>query len=311
MRSRHTSSVFASAATLAVAAMAAACIGSATPVHAAMIASDNAANYTSFGTTPSPTNGGTGFGAWNIQLTNDNSPPYAGSFLGNNASVNIASSSGAYWGFYANSGTSTTIPSVNAYRQFENSSGTGVGTLRQNQQFDAALEVQSGNNGLGANTGVAAGFSLDTVSNGTYTPVFTLAFAQTPGANNNYPVVTTITDANGSTTYTSQAYNSPGTNAIDESQLEAGINASFALGADGAYTLTLAPANGNTLLTSPLVYTGTVSGSINAADIFDSATNANLQVNNLAVAATPEPASIALLAVAAGGLLLTRRKKLL
>ena len=254
--------------------MAAVCIGQATPVHAALIASDNAANYTSFGTTPNPTNGGSGFGAWNIQATNDSGPPYAGTFLGNNSGVNIASSNGGYWGFYANSETSTAIPSINAYRPFVNSAQTGIGTLRENQQFGVALEVQSGNNGLGANSGVSAGFSLDTVSNGTYTPVFTLAFAQTPGTNSTYPVVTTITDASGSTTYTSQAYNTPGTNAIDESQLEAGINASFALGAGGAYTLTLAPAANNSLLTSPLVYTGTVSGNINAADIFDSATNA-------------------------------------
>jgi hypothetical protein len=307
MRSQRSSNTLLSAASLSVAAL---CFGAAAPVHAAMLASDNASNYTAFSPTSNTPTATTGFGNWNIQVANNNSPPYAGAFLGNNSSVNIASSNGGYWGFYANGATSTAIPSVNAYRPFENSAGTGVGTLRQGQQFDVSLEVQSGNNGLGANTGVSAGFSLNTVSSSGYKPVFTLAFAQTPGANSNYPVVTTITDANGSTTYTSQAYNQPGTHAIDESQLEAGINASFALGANGAYTLTLAPATGNTLLTSSLVYTGTVSGGINAADIFDSETNANLQANNLAVAATPEPASIALLGIAAGGMLMLRRRKL-
>lgn len=81
MRSRHTSPVFASAATLAVAAMAAACIGSATPVHAATIASDNAANYEGSGgstnvwtnisntaTFPTEPSAGTGFGAWAVSV---------------------------------------------------------------------------------------------------------------------------------------------------------------------------------------------------------------------------------------------------
>ncbi len=193
MRSVQSKGFLVSAASLTAAAVAAACIGSASPAHAAMLATDNAANYTSFGTTPSPTNGGSGFGAWNIQVANNNSSvgPYAGTFLGNNTGVNIASSNGGYWGFYANGGTTGVVPSVNAYRPFENAAGTGAGTLRQNQEFSLGLEVQTGKNGLGGATGAAAGFSLNTVgSAGSYTPVFSLTFAQS--ANSPYGLITTL-----------------------------------------------------------------------------------------------------------------------
>ena len=325
MRSRHTSPVFASAATLAVAAMAAACIGSATPVHAAMIASDNAANYTSFGTTPSPTNGGTGFGAWNIQLTNDNSPPYAGSFLGG---------SGAYWGLYANTGSSTATPRVDAYRPFS-------GNLSANQAF--SVELQSSSVGSDPAGGLPQfGFSLDngapslsassaavTVGNGTQTSattytdanaVFAVSFNEL-GNNSSSGNLTSYNGQSGSslssgsyaleTNIMADGTTTSTITGITDAQLSSGITANFALGAGNSYTLTL-----DSVGATPAVlatYTGTLNSSdvINGVDVFDQNTYKNGLFNNLAITATPEPASIALLAVAAGGLLLTRRKKLL
>ena len=288
-------------------------------VHAAMLATDNAGNYTgttwpgaanaggtAASTVYSPTSSGTGFGAWTVTVANNQNPPYAGTFLGNNKSVNV-SSSGAYWGLYANQAVTTTtpneIPRVDAVRAFENSGGTGLGTLRSGQAFNAGFEIQTGNFGIGDNAGVTTGISLDTISAGTSTPVFTLAFHQDSA--NNYALVTTITDASGSTSYEAPT----NATALTEPQIEAGIDVSFALGNSGAYALALAPATGNTALSSPLTYSGTVSGAINGADIFDASTNANAQFNNLAVTAVPEPATVGLFVAAGAGLLLIRRRR--
>ncbi len=288
-------------------------------IHAAMLATDNAGNYTgttwpgaanaggtAASTVYSPANGGTGFGAWTVTVANNQNPPYAGTFLGNNKSVNV-SSSGAYWGLYANQAVTTTtpneIPRVDAVRAFENSGGTGLGTLRSGQAFNAGFEIQTGNFGIGDNAGVTTGISLDTISAGTSTPVFTLAFHQDSA--NAYALVTTITDASGSTSY--EAPTAP--TALTEPQIEAGINVSFALGNSGNYSLTLAPTTGNTALTSPLMYSGSVSGAINASDVFDASTNANAQFNALSITAVPEPATIGLFIVAGAGLLLVRRRR--
>lgn len=289
--------------------------------QAAMLASDSASNYTgstwpgaantggtSATTVYSPTSGGTGFGAWTVNVQNNQGPPYAGTFFGNNKGVNV-SSSGAYFGLYANGAVTTTtpneIPRVDAMRAFENAGGTGLGTLRAGQAFNVGFEIQTGNYGIGDNAGVTTGVSLDTITAGTSTPVFTLAFHQDSA--NNYALVTTITDASGSTSYEAPT----NATALTEPQIEAGINVSFALGNSGAYALTLAPATGNTALSSPLTYSGTVSGAINGADIFDASTNANAQFNNLSIttAAVPEPATIGLFVAAGAGLLLIRRRR--
>lgn len=306
-RSRSNSPSILAMSALAVAAGVSFCL--AAPASAAMNASDNASNYTG-STWPNggtPPNAGTGFGAWTLTIQNNNSPPYAGTFLGSNAGVNI-SSSGAYFGMYANGAVTTSnpnvIPSVSAARAFENSTASGLGTLRAGQTFTAGFEIQTGHYGIGDNAGVTTGLSLDTISGATSTPVFTLAFHQ--DAANSYALVTTITDANGTTSYEAPT----NATALTEPQIEAGINVGFALGNAGAYTLTLAPATGNAVLTSPLTYTGNVSGAINGVNIFDSSTNANAQFNGLAITtATPEPASLALIGISGAVQLLARRRK--
>ena len=183
------------AALLGIAAGVTASAMAGSAAHAAMLASDNATNYTGSSWPGAANTGGTsalsvyspvttantGFGAWTISVVNNQNPPYAGTFLGNNTAVNV-SSSGAYWGLYANGAVTTStpnlIPSVDAMRAFENASGSGLGTLRSGQAFNVGFEIQTGNFGIGDNAGVTTGISLDTVSSGTSTPVFTLAFHQ-------------------------------------------------------------------------------------------------------------------------------------
>ncbi len=308
MRPRTTSSgLLSTAAALAVAAAAAAGLGTATPVHAALLASDSASNYTSWPgtanvggtaalTTYSPIGNGTGFGTWSVSVQNNvNGPPYAGAFL--------SSSSGGYFGLYANQGSTGTVPVTTAIRQFSSSTGKAIGTLDVNQAFSVELQPGQGQFGIGTGPSAVASMSLDTISStGTYTPVFTLAFTQ--DASNNYDLVTTITNSAGSKSYEATS------NALTLQQLQSGVNAAFALGTAGAYTLTISPAAGNTSLTGDLTYKGSVSGAINGVAIINSDNASNYNFNNLAITAvtTPEPATLGLLGLGALGLVLLRRR---
>ena len=117
-----------------------------------------------------------------------------------------------------------------------------------------------------------------------------------------YVLETNITDASGTTSVLST-----GSNAINEAQISAGINASFALGNAGAYTLTLSSVGATPVVLA--TYTGTVNGTINGADLFDQATAQNGYFNSLQITAVPEPATIGLFVAAGAGLLLIRRRR--
>jgi hypothetical protein len=105
-------------------------------LQAASVATDDASNYTSFGATPNPTNGGSGFGAWTIVTTGT-----GGSFL--DSSSQAISVSTKSWALFSG-GTSGT---AGARRPFTNKLSPG-------QTFQ--LDLQLG----GIATNGKAGFSL-------------------------------------------------------------------------------------------------------------------------------------------------------
>ncbi len=301
-------------------------------VNAAAIAADNAsgANSTTGGAITTGATGGYGFGSWTLLASGSNSPPYAGEY--SDTSSKPIATSGNSWGVYANTGTAAATPRVDLFRPFTSALASG-------QAFSVALESDSvGSDVYGtpatyhSNGLPAIGFSLQsgsaaTVTSGTTTmtvgtssynagsytnpnAVFTVSFTELgPGETLNgvtnsagYALETNITDAGGTTTVLST-----GSNAINEAQIGAGINASFALGNAGAYTLTLSSVGATPAVLA--TYTGTVNGTINGADLFDQATAQNGYFNSLQIAAVPEPATIGLFLAAGAGLLLVRRRR--
>ncbi len=280
---------------------------------AAMIASDNASNYTATSFT-NGANGGSGFSPFDIVTTNNNSPPYAGTYLsvgGKNIATSTGTTAGspntakAAFGVYANTPSTTATPAVNVLRDFVASSGSGLGTLRAGQTFSVALQ----SNGVGGGTNASDGFALQNGAGVGATTLFSLAYN---GANATDDMQ--ITDKNG--TVNAGAVTGGG-GAIPFADLGNGLNASFTLGTSTAlgtpYTLTVSPATGNTSFTAPQTYTGTVANSaINQVNLFTVNTSGNGYFNSLAVGAAtapiPEPATLGLLGVGAVALLRKKRR---
>ncbi len=307
---------------IAVGALATVLVGQA--ANAAMLASDNAGNYSAtsgaanlWPNGSSTLNGGTGFGPWTLDAINPGSS-YAGAYLaipsfGWPKSEAIATDGGYIWGIYSGGGAAGAIPTMSADRALENSTNTGLGTLRSGQVLSIAMK----NAGIGTtdvgNQSPTFGLSLVTGSgaSGT-TPVFTIAFtelAPNTGVNTSANTVldTTITDAGTPTSYVEGV----NTNALTAAGLNGGVNLAFTLGNAGAYSLTISAAPGNTNVPSMLTYNGTVNGAINQANIFDTMAGNDGLFNSLAVTnatPTPEPATLALFAVAGAGMLLRRSR---
>jgi hypothetical protein len=265
---------------------------------AAMMASDNAGNYNGGNWGLSAPNNGSGFGNWASFATNNNGPPYAGTYY-DTSGKNIGSS-GNSWGVYANSAPPT--PRVDLVRPFlpllgGYSDPSTLGTLF-NQTFSVAMQTD----GIGG-AGQALGFSLDTgqgagaVSN----PVLTLEYLGGGPTDN-----MTLIDNNGTDNATVP---------INYADFASGILVSVQVGAtpDGLnpYTVTISPAPGNTQFSTPVVLTGSENGPIQQVDMFNNNAQYNGYFNSIAVSpevAVPEPATIAVFGGAVMMLCARRRR---
>ncbi len=311
--------------TAAIAAVAAIVIVGNSVAGAAMVAADNANNYTSADFNSTPVNLGSGFGPW-ATAGNSGAAPYTGVYLNKPSYVPTLIGSGTYnaWAIYSDYPTSTTAGTESVYRALENSTSTGLGTLRIGQQISVDLSLQNGTGTINANGQAASyGVSFMTGSGVSATNVLQVSFtdlATGTGGNTSSSTAlqTTITAASGSASYL-QGVSS---NAILEADLNdnsatngSGISASLAITGGGSgsynYSLKLTPLNGDPVAS----YTGILTGPVNQIGVTytgnQASSNHNAFFNNLAVSnvpAAPEPASLGLLAVGAGGLLLMRRR---
>jgi PEP-CTERM motif len=269
---------------------------------AAMIASDNAANYSGGGWTGSSY--GSGFGPWNI-VANGNGG-FAGTYLdegyNGNVSAPIQSGSGnsnnggGYaWATYANSSNTARI---DLYRPFLPMAGgysdpSGLGTLFNNT---FSLDLLTG--GIGG-SGQYFGFSLQTGQTPSATNDITFGYYGGTGYDG-----MTLTDNNGTNINTGQN-NTYG--AVNYSALSGGIVVSVSVGngnPDGLnpYTITATNVSGTTYFS----YSGSENGPLQQVDVFDNNTGGDEYFNDLSI--VPEPGSLGMLALGAIGLLIRRRK---
>lgn len=271
-----TSGITASAALLALG------FSSAT-AFAAATASDTAGNYAgSWGT--SPANNGTGFGAWNGNAQNNNSPPYVGTYLAGSSDTPIVDGSNNAWATYANGSPGN--GAMIFTRPFTAGAVSGSSSL-YNQTF--SFELGSG--------GVGPGQGLLSVGVGN---AFLLEYDGT-GSDN------MLLSVDGGT--------SAGTG-VGFSALTAGLDISLAVSGavnspTEAYTFRIASFSGNTTLFSQ-------SGTFNSAtyntsqfQYTDSNTSGNGYFNALNITAepVPEPSSLVLAGLSGLGTLFAFRRR--
>jgi hypothetical protein len=245
---------------------------------------DGASNYAPSSWSSTPANLGTGFGAWDIIIQNNNMPPYAGTYLDTSSAV---ASNGYSWGNYANSPQGSTLPSVDFVRPF---TGPGGAALSSGETFSINLSAD----GVGNGTGAAQGFSLETAPGSPGIGSAELTFAYFGSTTNNNMEL----DDNGGTTNASTG--------IAFANLNTGLHVVVAEGNAGAYTITVTPVGGGAPL---FTASGTTVGQMNQVDVFDDNTSGNGYFNNLAIT-VPEPSSIALVGIGLlGAIGMIRRRK--
>ncbi|MGC9261349.1 MAG: hypothetical protein ACP5I8_14885 [Phycisphaerae bacterium] len=275
---------------LALSALAALAIaGISQTTHAALVASDNAGNYTSGQWTGSNTayDQGTGFQTWRISQSGT-----SGLFLANPSDNkggpnDIVPPSGSnIWGVYANANNNNG-GSIQIDRSFTNAADTGVGKLDPGETFSIALSSD------GVSNGGAIGFNLQS-SGSTSGYLFQMIFA----GGSSYMQ---INDGSVSTPYTlsSVPFSDFGTLSGDNGGIVANITIGSAVAGGGYnYSLTVTNAAGTTTYQT-VSGRQTSAGAINQFQVFDSNAGSNLYFNNIAVA-VPTPATAGL--VLAGGI---------
>jgi hypothetical protein len=285
---------------LALSAMAALAVaGISQTTHAALVASDNAGNYSSGQWSGTQAyDQGTGFQSW--YLSQSGSGP-SGLFLAspsNNAGGPNSivppppSTSKNIWGVYANNGNNANNSGfIQIYRSFTNSTKTGVGKLDPGQTFSIALSSD------GVSSLYAIGFNLQSTGE-TSQYLFQMIFA---GGNADMQ----ISDGSGSYTLSGVPFSAFGTSSVDQGGIVANVTIGSAVAGGGYnYSLTVTNAAGTTTLQT-VSGRKTLPGQINQFQVFDSNAGSNMYFNNIAVSgspvvATPAPASFGL--VLAGGI---------
>ena len=254
-------------------------------VFAAATASDTASNYGGGAWGTSPPNDGTGFGAWNFTVNNNNSPPYVGTFLDTGSPV---VSGGNAWATYANGGGNN--GSISILRAFTPGGLSGSSSL-YNQTFSVDLSSGGVGNGTGGppnsdlSIGLGNAFSFSYLGTGSDNFLFSVDGA------------------------------TPTTTSVNFSQLNAGLAVSLSVSGDlnspsENYSLSVSALSGG----SPL-YTqnGSFDSSVyNTSDFsyLDSNTTGNGFFNNLNITTeVPEPSTMVLGAAGLATLLLLRRRR--
>jgi hypothetical protein len=234
-------------------------------------ANDTASNYNVPGWNATPSNLGSGFGAWNITLNNASSPPYVGTYLNGGGAV---ASGGYSWGTYANG--SPGDGSISITRPFTAGASTSSSLFNQTFSFDLASDGVGPSQGLlSAAVGNAFSFSY----NGAGSDNFLLSV-----------------DGGAATT-----------TPVNFSALNAGIVVSLtvsgALNSSAeAYTFAVSPFAGGSPLYSTSGTFDSSSFNTSSFNYLDSNTTGNGYFNNLNITAEPVPEPTTLALVGLGGL---------
>jgi hypothetical protein len=248
---------------------------------AAATAFDTAANYAgTWGT--GAANLGSGFGAWQFDVENNNNPPYAGTYLDQTSYGNPDGvlSIGYAWGTYANGGPPT--PQISMARLF--TAGPSGSTSLYNQTFSVGIG-SAGIGGSGSSITVEVGLAFFLSYSGGGADNFLL---------NGNPIPVNFSD------------------------LAGGFQ--FALAVSGplystteGYTLTLSPfAGGPAFFTQSGTFdSSSVSGITSFFDFIDTNTSNDQFVNNLSISpeGVPEPSSMVMLGFAGLTTLLAIRRR--
>lgn len=245
---------------------------------AAATAYDTASNYSASGAWPPTASLGSGFGAWSI-TDNNNNPPYAGTYLDSYGNGTVAS--GGYdWGFYANSASDAFVTASRAF-----STGGGSASL-----VDQTFSFAFNSGGIGS-TGQSVVMDVGSA--------FSLSYAG-GGADN-----MTLSVGGGTANPIS----------VNFAQLAAGLNVALSVtgpvnSPSEGYSLVITPFAGGSALYSG---SGTFDSSTYDTSSFSLTLNntSNDQfLNNLGIAAVPEPSSMVMLGFAGlSALLAFRRRK--